>query len=119
MLPPPRMPRLPATPCEATIGCGERIHAFLMTRTSARIAGSRKNIFDKRYVSYSLANPLAPLGVSTASVAPPATYPVEASIKFQAGMGNLGMDSPSGDRKLLIDGNWQPAASGKVFETRN
>lgn len=29
------------------------------------------------------------------------------------------MDSLLGDRKLLIDGIWQPAASGKVFETRN
>jgi len=29
------------------------------------------------------------------------------------------MDSLAGDRKLLIDGTWQAAASGRVFETRN
>jgi aldehyde dehydrogenase (NAD+) len=29
------------------------------------------------------------------------------------------MAALSGDRKLLIDGNWRVAASGKVFETRN
>ena len=34
-------------------------------------------------------------------------------------MGKFGMDGLSGDRKLLIDGNWQAAASGRLFETRN
>jgi aldehyde dehydrogenase (NAD+) len=29
------------------------------------------------------------------------------------------MDGLTGDRRLLIDGNWQAAASGRVFETRN
>ena len=34
-------------------------------------------------------------------------------------MGKFGMDGLSGKRKLLIDGNWQAAASGRLFETRN
>jgi hypothetical protein len=41
-----------------------------------------KNIFDKRFVSYSLANLLAPFGVRTALVAPPATYEVDVSLKL-------------------------------------
>ncbi len=41
-----------------------------------------KNIFDERYVSYADPDQLSGLGVSTAAVAPPATFGVDVTLKY-------------------------------------
>jgi len=41
-----------------------------------------KNIFDERYFSYADPNQISGIGVSTAAVAPPATFGVDLTFKY-------------------------------------